>query len=251
MASHPPAHCCTVGVKHTGTAVGTISRIPFESTKVYISRPESQQTDDAILILPDVMGNESINAQLIADQFAANGYFVVMPDLFHGDPAPLNRPAGFDIMAWRRGPPSKETHAVDPIVEAVIHEMRTTYAVKRLGAVGYCFGAKYVARFMAEGKGIDVGYMAHPSFVDGDEIRGIAGPLSIAAAETDQIFPAEKRRETEDILKDMDVPYQTTLYSDVQHGFATRADISIKSQRFAKEAAFEQAVVWFNEYLKQ
>lgn len=44
------------------------------------------------------------------------------------------------------------------------------------------FGAKYVARFMAEGKGVDVGYMAHPSFVEPDEVKAMKGPLSISAA---------------------------------------------------------------------
>ena len=33
--------------------------------------------------------------------------------------------------------------------------------------------------------GIDAGYMAHPSFVDEDELEGFKAPLSIAAAETD------------------------------------------------------------------
>lgn len=39
----------------------------------------------------------------IADQFAANGYFTVVPDLFSGDPVPLNRPGDFDVMAWLQG----------------------------------------------------------------------------------------------------------------------------------------------------
>lgn len=192
----------------------------------------------------------------IADQFAANGYFVVMPDLFHDDPIPLNRPEGFDIMKWLKGPPGHLPDRVDPVVEAVIKHMRNDLGVKKIGAVGYCFGGKYVARFMSKarrdaGQGIDVGYTAHPSFVEADELKGVTGPLSIAAAETDQIFPAEKRRESEDILKDMDIPYQLTLYSDVEHGFAVRADTNDRRKKFAKEMAFEQAVVWFNEYLRE
>ena len=50
-----------------------------------------------------MIGHRFINAQLIADQFAANGYLVVMPDLFGGDPIPLNRPDSFDLMKWLNG----------------------------------------------------------------------------------------------------------------------------------------------------
>lgn len=153
--------------------------------ETYFAYPESKQTENAVLILTDVIGHKFKNAQLIADQFAANGYYVVMPDLFEGDPIPLNRPEGFDLMTWmtKGGPSGGHTkEQVDPIVEAVIKDMKTNQGVKKIGAVGYCFGAKYVARFMTGGKGIDVGYMAHPSFVDAEEIKALTGPLSISAA---------------------------------------------------------------------
>lgn len=227
--------------------------LPSPPVDTYLAYPESRQTDTAILILTDVIGHDFINAQLIADQFAANGYFVVMPDLFEGDPMPLNRPDDFDIMKWlATSGPSKghTTKQVDPIVAKVIKALKADFGVKKLGSVGYCFGAKYVARYMAKDQGIDVGYVAHPSFVDAEEIKALTGPFSIAAAETDQIFPAEKRRETEDILKDMEIPYQISLYSDVEHGFAVRADTSKAPVKFAKEAAFLQAVAWFDEFLK-
>jgi len=177
-----------------------------------------------------------------------------MPDLFERDPIPLNRPESFDIMEWmKKGGPEGKGHGpgqVDPIVEQVIKEMKSKYGVKKIGSVGYCFGAKYVARFGAKGKGIDVGCMAHPSFVDAEEVKAMTAPLSIAAAETDQIFPAEKRRETEDILKESGKTYQISLYSGVVHGFAVRADLDDKQAKFAKEAAFLQHVQWFDEYLK-
>ena len=176
-----------------------------------------------------------------------------MPDLFAGHPIPLNRPEGFDLMEWRnkgRGGKSHSPEAIDPVVEATIKEMKSKYGVKKIGSVGYCFGAKYVARFLAAGKGIDVGAMAHPSFVEAEEVKAITGPLSIAAAETDGIFPAEKRRETEDILQKMTVPYQINLYSDVEHGFAVRGDPSNPRTKYAKEAAFLQHVEWFDEFVK-
>lgn len=51
-------------------------------------------------------------------------------------------------------------------------------------------GAKYVARFLKLGK-LDAGYMAHPSFVDAEELEAIQGPLSIAAAGTIRAFFAK------------------------------------------------------------
>jgi len=102
---------------------------------------------------------------------------------------------------------------------------------------------------MAKGKGVDVGYVAHPSFVEEEELAAIAGPLSIAAAETDQIFPAEKRHKSETILVETKQPYQINLYSGVVHGFSVRCDTSKKIEKFSKEQAFLQAVSWFDEHL--
>ena len=92
--------------------------------------------------------------------------------------------------------------------------MRTEHNCKKIGAVGYCFGAKYVVRHLLPDSGkIDVGYCAHPSFVEEDELRDIKGPFAISAAETDAIFPEEKRHRTEEILKEMKATYQINLYS--------------------------------------
>ncbi|KAJ9649029.1 hypothetical protein H2199_000942 [Coniosporium tulheliwenetii] len=218
MTSHPPAQCCTIGVKHEGEAVGEIKNIG--DTPTYFSYPKDKSTHNAVLILTDVIGHEFINVQLIADQFAANGYLVVMPDLFHGDPLPLNRPADYNFMGWLNKHP---TSRVEPVIEATLKHMRGELGCKAIGGVGYCFGGKYVARWLKKGSW---------------------------TRETDSIFPAEKRHETEEILRKLSVPYQINLFSGVEHGFAVRAEIDNKEKRFAKEQAFYQAVQWFDTYVK-
>jgi dienelactone hydrolase len=101
-----------------------------------------------------------------------------VPDAFNGDAVPLDRPAGFNVMEWlKNGHTLKE---VDPIIEQVVTELKGTHKVKRLGGVGYCFGGKYVTRFLKEGK-LDAGFIAHPSHVSTDEVEAIERPLSIAA----------------------------------------------------------------------
>ncbi|KAF2457445.1 dienelactone hydrolase family protein [Lineolata rhizophorae] len=244
MASHPPGQCCIVGVKHEGQATGEMKTIG-DNISTYFAYPKDKSTQNAILILTDGMGHGVINSQLIADQLAANGYFVVMPDLFYGDPAVMNAP-GFDIYAWL---PKHGPETVDPVVEAALKHMRGPLGCKSVGGVGYCFGAKYVARNLKAGR-VDAGYIAHPSLLTLEELRAIEGPLSIAAAETDETFPPEMRHESEAALKDVGVAYQINLYSGVEHGFAARGDVSKRLVKFAKEQAFLQAVAWFDEWIK-
>lgn len=91
--------------------------------------------------------------------------------------------------------------------------------MQAIGAIGHCFGAKYVARYLRPDIGkIDAGFIAHPSYVTEEELRAIKGPLAIAAAEIDAIFPAEERHASEAILKENGFPYQVTLFSGVAHG---------------------------------
>lgn len=211
--------------------------------------PPDKSTKNAVLILSDVIGHKFTNVQLIADEFAASGYFVVMPDLFGGDTVPLNRPEGFQIQDWL------ENHLpehVEPIIDAVLAEMRGPLGCERIGGVGYCFGGRYVARYLRPGTGkLDVAYTAHPTMMSPEELAGIKGPFSIAAAVKDFVFTTEKRHESEQILAGLDVPYQINLLSHVDHGFSVRCDLSVKEQKIAKEAVFIQAVQWFDAYLRE
>jgi dienelactone hydrolase len=94
--------------------------------------------DVAIVLLPDVIGIWK-NSELIADQYAANGYTTIVLDTFNGDALPLDRPHGFNFEEWKGKHPPEKT---DPIVEAAIKYLKSEHGAKRIGAVGYCWGAK-------------------------------------------------------------------------------------------------------------
>ena len=212
----------------------------------------------------------------MADEFASRGYKTLVLDTFNGDALPLNRPARLDMPKWtKQGSDGQNPHtpeAVDPIVEAAVNFLKKDCGVTWLGAVGYCFGGKVYYRSMTllsrlcyeetlvkltrkqyvvrhYKTGIDVGYIAHPTNVTETELSSIQGPLSIAAAEKDQLFPTDKRHRSEQILSERGLPYQINLYSGVGHGFAVRGDLNKRHELFAKEQAILQAVAWFDEYL--
>jgi len=159
MASNPPSQCCTVGVKHeyilnvpaknTYWSIDSYSGKPTgKSIKIggidaYVAEPTGKTVhkDTAILYLPDVIGIWK-NSQLMVDQYAANGYYTIIPDIFNGDAMSLNRPDDFDFMGWlTKGSDGKNPHtveAVDPIVQKSIEYLKEQ-GFKKIGGVGYCF----------------------------------------------------------------------------------------------------------------
>merc|ERR1712000_707905 len=139
MASNPPGNCCTRGSLFEGTPTGKLSKLEDGKTDVYIAEAtgDKAKKDCGIIYIPDVIGIWQ-NSKLMADNFAAEGYTTLVIDVFNGDNP-------------------HTTKEVDPIIESAVKTIKGM-GVKRIGAVGYCFGAKYVVRHYKNG--IDVGYVA-------------------------------------------------------------------------------------------
>ncbi|KAF7557686.1 hypothetical protein G7046_g5979 [Stylonectria norvegica] len=237
-------------VLHSGSPTGQATKVGQHDAYLSTPDPENARNSVGILYIPDVIGIWT-NSKLIADEFASQGYTTLIIDIFNGDAIKINELANLNLVDYiQNGRDDKGGHTtkeIDPIIKEALDYMKTELGLQHIGAVGYCFGAKYVVRHYTSG--IKVGYIAHPSFVEEEELASITGPLSIAAAEIDPIFPAEHRYRSEQILKENGNVYQVNLYSGVEHGFAVRRELSQSHQIFARDQAFLQAVIFFNTWL--
>ncbi|KAI5306866.1 hypothetical protein KEM56_006693 [Ascosphaera pollenicola] len=255
MAAPTTKHgkCCYTGFKHEGTAQGKITK--FAGYDAYVTYPENKSTERAVVFLGDILGINLINSQLLADEWAKKGYFVVMPDLLFGDVVQFNQIGKIDMQKWYLGEMNEKKIAhtpdvIDPIISAVIKELKEKYGAKKIGGAGYCFGAQYVCRFLADPEnGFQAGYFVHPGNLTDEEVENVKGPLSIAAAQHDPLFPLERLREVHDILLKKDLPFQINYYQGVRHGFATKGDPNDKVVKWAKENTFEQSVNFFDTFL--
>jgi len=57
-----------------------------------VIKPENSDNDsklDTIILLTDIYGPDYVNTQLVADEWSKAGFKVVIPDLFVGDPVPI------------------------------------------------------------------------------------------------------------------------------------------------------------------
>lgn len=163
-------HCVTDRPSPAGEPTGEISKIA--DVEVYITKPSDYPhlPSKLLLFLSSGTGIHSRNNQLQADKYASEGFLVVMPDQFGGDPAPnttadpstdpetnpslLNKvklgvaetAKSFMLDMWL----ARQTQEkVLPIINKVIEGAKEEFAdaVANGGgiyAVGYCFGGKYV-----------------------------------------------------------------------------------------------------------
>ncbi|ODV66635.1 dienelactone hydrolase [Hyphopichia burtonii NRRL Y-1933] len=240
MASHAPAACCTQASFHEGQAQGEHKQI-FGLDTYQVGAEHGN--DRVIVILTDIFGNRFNNVLLIADEIARScKYHVVIPDILKGDAVPLEHG---DLSGWLTNHTSDITA---PIVNGFLQQLRKEWSPKFVGGIGYCYGAKYAIQNISKDGFLDAAAGAHPSFVEVDEIKAIAKPIIISAAEVDPLFTRDLRWKTEEILTDIKARYQMDLFQGVSHGFSVKGDISDPIVKYAKEKTLSDQLLWFAQF---
>ncbi|CAL1702668.1 unnamed protein product [Somion occarium] len=243
---------CISGVRHEGTPEGKIEKIG--GIRSYIATPHGEYSKDKVIVfIPDVFGIDMDNGKLLADAFAHDGYKVVAPDLFNGDPIPDGAldSGTFDFMAWLgKHPPA----GVVPIVEKVIDALKAE-GVTKFGAVAFCYGGRLAFDLAFKGS-LDVVVANHPSLlkVPEDLERYLAeakAPLLINSCETDQQFPIEAQAKADEILGGGKFApgYERPYWAGVVHGFSIRGDVSDPTIKAAKEGAYKAGIEFFKKHL--
>ncbi|PPJ58495.1 hypothetical protein CBER1_05601 [Cercospora berteroae] len=193
-----------------------------------------------------------------ADAFSKAGYLTIIPDLFRGDPVPANALSdpnfNFNISEWQTRHPASE---IESIITSTLQTTTSEYGIapSKIGAVGYCFGGKYVAKYLSSNSTrgnttFAAGFTAHPSNTLPSEWEAIENPISIAFGELDASSTPENRTNIEGIFIQGNKTFQTNLYADAEHGFAVRTNLTDPKKRFAQESAYLQAVRWFDQWVK-
>lgn len=229
---------------------------------MYISKPADypHAPTRLLLFLTGGTGIKSVNNQIQADKYAAEGFLVLMPDMFGGEIAPGGKETyvadnsvslleqvklkaveiakSFLIDMWL----ARVTEAkIMPILHKVIEAAHEEYAdaIKHgegIYAVGYCVGGRYVillakgtqeggkdeeSGMMNAGPYIKAGALAHAASVTPDDFRNLQAPLSLVCVENDALFTDEVRKAGEDVMTQDNVEHEVQVYPGVPHGELT------------------------------
>ncbi|VUC30066.1 unnamed protein product [Clonostachys rosea] len=241
LAKCPVASVCAIA--HQGPSIG--KEVVHENMTLYVT---GKHSNTAVLYLTDATGIVQPENRLLADSFGRAGYLTVAPDLFNGTPAPAGRDPYNPSYNQTEFLACHNPTVIDPMIDATIRYIRNVLGISRIVASGYCFGGRHAFRVLAEGRGVSASFAAHPALLQDEDILGITGPVTMAAAENDFAMPTDQRRYIEDLLMSTTQPYSLSLYSGTEHGFGVRGNVSIPQVKFAKEEAYFQAVRWFDSW---
>ncbi|KAH9991592.1 alpha/beta-hydrolase [Russula vinacea] len=231
---------CISGVRYEGTAEGTYEEI--NGIKTYVATPKvDHPKDKAVIYLTD----------LLVDDFARNGFKVVAPDLFEGEPvAPDALNTGtFDFPTWLGKHSAEHTgKRARKVIEGLKGKGITVY-----GATGYCYGARIVFDLAIDNV-IHAAVVAHPSLLQPKDldtyIEKSKVPILINSCDEDNMFPKSFAEAADKKFEGFAPGYRRTYYEGASHGFAVRGDVSKPTVKAAKEGAFQESVQWLIKYLQ-
>lgn len=155
--------------------------------------------------------------------------------------------------------PSSSFPRVKAFMTALRESQDPSEKDKPVGAAGFCWGGKHITLLAAEkektGTGrplVDAVFTGHPSLLSlPADIDPVAKPYSVAVGDKDNQLNAKGIAQLKEILeKKKDVPSEVKVYEGAGHGFAVRADPVGEKTLEHSLAAEEQAVKWFQTYLK-
>ncbi|KAJ0744870.1 putative dienelactone hydrolase, alpha/Beta hydrolase [Helianthus annuus] len=231
-----PECCQNPPVTSSGGESGELLQIG--SLNSYVSgNPDSKV---AVLLVSDVFGYEAPKLRQLADKVAAAGYYVVVPDFFHGDPLTSITKIG----DWLKNhAPEQAVEFAKPVIQALKEK-----GITKIGAAGFCWGAKVVVELAKDGE-IQFAALLHPSFVTLDDIKGVKVPTGIFGAEIDKMSPPELVKEFEAALVANEVNNFAKIYPGVSHGWTIRYKDEDAAEVKCAQEAHQDLVEWFGKCL--
>ncbi|KAJ3537006.1 hypothetical protein NM208_g6484 [Fusarium decemcellulare] len=253
VLAKPADLCCLKGAFHSGQSTGSVEQI--EGVDTYVARPHPERSNrNVLLFFPDAFGLH-INNFLMMDAFAECGYLTLGVDYFLGDPVtkysttPLSDP-NFDFEAWK----SRHLTASEEIAAKWVKDIKAKYGTGedvKFACVGYCWGARFVCQQLSAEGICGVGAIAHPSFLKESDVFKVNEALFISVPSTDKLFAPTERSRTVQILTEGAKRFNMQIFSDVGHGFASRARLTDPYEKWAKEQSFKSFVDWFDFWLSR
>ncbi|XP_022875970.1 carboxymethylenebutenolidase homolog [Olea europaea var. sylvestris] len=216
-----------------------------ESISAHLFQAVKNNNATGILLLSDIYGFEESSTKDFAYRVACNGYNVLVPDLFHGDPWTKDKPMSY-IEQWL-AKQNRQRVAKDVFASAkwMMNEFAAVGISKKLGIIGFCFGGGRVVDILSHDQDtcFGVGVSFYGTRIESSAASNIKVPLLLIAGDSDPLCPIDVLEDIEKRNKES----KMVVFRGRDHGFAHRPQTPEEDED--AEEAFKIMRDWLHDGL--
>lgn len=224
------------------------SEIPIKTWVVY---PERSDSAPVVLVIHEIYGMTDW-VRGVADQFAADGFIAVAPDLLSGKGPGGGGTEAFDgrddaVAAIRELDPGVRTASLDAVRA---YALAIPAANGRLGVVGFCWGGSSSFAYAVSQSELDaavVYYGTSPS--EASDFERIRAPVLGLYGGDDQRVNATVPA-AEGAMSQTGGAFTPVFYEGAGHGFLRAQADRDGANRRATEQAWPRTIAFFREHLE-
>jgi carboxymethylenebutenolidase len=224
-----------------------ISIPPSDSVRAWVVYPESNTKVPVIVVIHEIFGlSDWIRS--VADQFAADGFIAIAPDLL----TMKNLPAGSDstaaqaaMAAIRTLDPTQVQRMIDGVAR---YGMALPAAKQRYGIVGFCWGGGVSFEHATHAPSLGAAVVYYGVSPATEKLSMVQAPvLGLYGgndARVDATIPS-----ADSALRALGKTYSHTVLEGAGHGFLRQQNGMNGANLTATQEAWPATIAWFRRYL--
>lgn len=200
----------------------------------YLLKPVKNNNGTGLLMLSDVFGFEASATRDFAYRVACNGYNVLVPDLFRGNPWVSDRNRS-EFDKWvSLHPAERIAKDISTSTNWMIDEFLVVGLSKKLGIIGFCFGGGQLIATLArdQGTNFSTGVCFYGTHMDLSVMNNIRVPILFICGDSDPLCPVEVVQDSE---KRIGRGSRVVVFKGQDHAFVHRPG-SPEADKDAEEA---------------
>ncbi|KNA21438.1 hypothetical protein SOVF_043210 [Spinacia oleracea] len=187
-----------------------------------------------ILLLSDIFGFEDSYTRDFAYRVACNGYNVLVPDLFRGDPWSKDQSQA-QLEEWlAKHDPITMAKDIEMSTKWMVDEFMASESSKKLGIIGFCYGGGRVLEVLAKDQGsvFGTGVSFYGTRMDLSTASNVKVPVLFVTGDKDPLCQVTVLNELGNIIGNNS---KVVVFKGQGHGFVHRPE-SLEQDEDAEEA---------------
>jgi len=220
-----------------------------DSIRTWVVYPERRDNAPVVVVIHEIFGLSNW-IRAVADQFAAEGFIAVAPDLLTMKNVPWTDAGEPSGDAARAAIGSLQPADIHRHIKAVAdYAMNLPAAQKKYGVVGFCWGGSTVFQHAIYEPSVSAVVSYYGTTPTPDELRRInnAPVLGLYGGNDQRVNATIPRADS--AMKAMGRTYEHRIYEGAGHGFLRQQNGADGANLAATRQAWPATIAWFRENL--